>query len=190
MDGLPLVATCFKKVFRYICEIIGLFESNVYPAMKVKASKKGSGNGPKNLNFKGVKKPTGGFKKGKKSKRTLKRESTAINHKTMVIKKEKVDKDSAIGEKGNMIGNGAHKKKQQQAKFQRRKVRSTDFVGSSQKRESEDDNGQVKKKLRVKKEDEIQRVLDKKNLKVARRKRKHSYQLTVSLIKKYDGLRR
>ena len=41
-----------------------------------------------------------------------------------------------------------------------------------------------------KKEEDVQPKLEKKDLKVLRRKKKQNYELTLSLIKKYDGLRR
>jgi hypothetical protein len=148
--------------------------------MKVKGNKKRSGNGPKKIKLKGVKKPTGGFRKGKKSKATLKRESTAINADDSTVPERKEERNT----KKYARFKGGKKNSESKGK------KSSELPGSDHKRKAEDDSGQVKKKLRVKKEDEVQTRLDRKELKVARRKRKQNYELTVSLIKKYDGLRR
>lgn len=148
--------------------------------MKVKGNKKRSGNGPKKFKLKGVKKPTGGFRKGKKSKATLKRESTAINADDSTVPERKEERNT----KKYARFKGGKKNSESKGK------KSSELPGSDHKRKAEDDSGQVKKKLRVKKEDEVQTRLDRKELKVARRKRKQNYELTVSLIKKYDGLRR
>ncbi len=156
--------------------------------MKVKGSKKGGGNGPKRLKSKGVKKPNGRFRTGiKKAKATLKPDNT-----TPERKKEKDTKKNASFKGGKKNSdNAAFKKEFKQNKSKGKKTENdTELPVSDQKRKAEDDSGQIKKKLRVKKEDEVQTRLDRKELKVARRKRKHNYELTVSLIKKYDGLRR
>lgn len=152
--------------------------------MKFKGNKKGSGNGTKNMKLKGVRKPHERFRKVKKSKATLKPESdqnTAPNRKVeKIIKKRGKNNSENIRFKKKTKHNGPKQKKSE----------NSDLPGSEEKRKAEDDSGQVKKKLRVKEEDGVQTRLDRKELKVARRKRKQNYELTVSLIKKYDGLRR
>ena len=156
--------------------------------MKFKENKKGSGNGPKNLKLKGASKSRERFRKVKKSKATSKPEYAAnTDHNT--ARKTKVEKVITKRGKSNSE-NIKFKEKPKQNEPKRKKSENSGLPGSRRKRKSEDDSGQVKKKLRVKEEDGVQTRLDRKELKVARRKRKQNYELTVSLIKKYDGLRR
>ena len=155
--------------------------------MKSKANKTVSGNGPKNLRFKGAK-----GKKIKKSKLRSKAERThGTDGENTNVKKDKKHSSYKGGKNHNKNDNDTFKKKVKQSiKFKGKRNGNAYMINSDKKRKSEDDSGQVRKKLRVKKDDEVQPRLDKKDLKVARRKRKHNYELTESLIKKYDGLRR
>ena len=133
--------------------------------MKMKGNKMGSSNGLKTLR-KGAKQSHGGFKKGKKSKVT--------------------GSDEKPGEK-----NIAFKKKLINQNTSKRNKKSSEELSSSKiKRKAEHDSEQVKKKMRVHKEEGLTTRLERKEIKVARKKRKHNYELSVSLIKKYDGLRR
>ena len=147
--------------------------------MKAKGNKKGSGNGPKHFKLKG----------GKKLKtRTVKKSKSNEENTAPENKKDKDTKNYAsfkVGKKNSDKAVFKSKTKQNKSKGNKPGSKS-----SGQKRKVEDDSDQVKKKLRVEKQDEVQTRLDKKELKVARRKRKQNYELTVSLIKKYDGLRR
>ena len=158
--------------------------------MKVKGNKKGSGNGPNHFKLKGVKKPNRGLKTKTVKKSKSNEENTASEK-----KKEKDTKNYASFKRGKKNSDKpAFKGKRKLNKSKGNKAADSQSSGSSgltgQKRKAEGDSDQLKKKLRVKKEDEIQTRLDRKELKVARRKRKQNYEITVSLIKKYDGLRR
>ena len=143
--------------------------------MKFRGNKKGSGNGPKHLKIKGVNKPSERFKKVKKSKATANTtQNTALKRKAETVFKKRENCNSEDIKKN----------------LKNRTKRQKGENSNERKRKADDESGEVKKKLKAKEEDEVHTRLDKKELKVARRKRKQNYELTVSLIKKYDGLRR
>ncbi|XP_028404711.1 pumilio homolog 3-like [Dendronephthya gigantea] len=150
--------------------------------MKFKRTKK-SGSGafgrPKNKYIEG-KKPIDGLKKRKNFKKSLKSKSNASDK---IVKEDKDIKVPAF-----KINRGKRDTGNKKLKLNGREEK--ELFDSNKKRKSEDDGGPNKKKLRAKKGDEIPTRLDRKELKVARRKRKHNYELTMSLMKKYDGLRR
>ena len=154
--------------------------------MKFKQTKKSGSGRSENKNIEGVyKKKSDGFKKRKNFKKSLKSESRTSEK---IVKEEKDIKTHMFkikrGKKNSEI------KRLKQGRPEEKEFENSDLFDLNEKRKSEDNSGPNKKKLRVKKGDEIPTRLDRKELKVARRKRKHNYELTMSLMKKYDGLRR
>lgn len=137
--------------------------------MKTKNIKRKGGDGA-HFSIRGRTKSVGALRKGKIMKKRNNGKSIKydLNSVNATVKKER-NSSKAI-----------HKPRESCSK---RKLRKDDGLGGS------------KKKLRVEKltdhkEERMQPRLEKKDLKVLRRRKKQNYELTLSLIKKYESLRR